>query len=300
MFPASPLVAVPVSVLRDHAAPADSGMAAALFVATTGIDAVWHWRGEWQNITHHVLALLGTAVCLSCGSFGHLILCTTLVLETTGPFYQLLKLRFCSAWLNAHSRELRLLVLLSNLCVRCAYFVWLFLSVLVIAWNDATASELAVCAVCAANCPTGLFLDFGWSERVLRALGPDVNATPRRRSRRIVAGVSAIVCFSGAALLRRSFLPAIVVVNSVHYHIVAPNDPTAFVLDFGYNTVMMTFFSLTQPSVQLLVCVLISASGWYMGSRIARVLPVHAEIWHVTTCHVPAALAICLVDDLRL
>ena len=281
----------------------DSIMAAQLFALTTGIDALWHWCGDWKDIAHHLGAMIGMGVCLSCGSLGHLVLCGTFVLETTGPLYQLLKLRSQSRWLKTHSCELRLSVLFSNLCIRFAYFLWLFLSVVSHVHNKwragstATASEVCVAAVCAVNCVVGTYLDLCWSQRVLRALCAAAKATPSRPKPHVVAGVSAIICFGSTAVLKQSVLPALVVVNSVHYHLIAPYHGVAFAIDIVYNAVMMVFFVVTQLSVQLIVCVVVSVSGWYTGTLISRVLPRHAEWWHCATCHVPAAIGIiCFVD----
>lgn len=304
VFSPQPLVLVPVDTLCVHPAPTDSLMAASLFAFTTGIDVLWHWRGDWKDSAHHFGAMAGMAVCLSCGALGHLVLCATLVLETTGPLYQLLKLRSQSQWLKMHSNELRLLVLCSNLCVRFAYFLWLFLSVAGhvhskwLAGSTATTSEVCVAAVCVVNCIAGSYLDLCWSQRVLHSFKPSAAATSSNPEPHVVAGVSAIVCFGSAAVIKQSLLPALVVVNSVHYHLIAPYHGTAFAIDILYNSCMMAYFVVAQPSVQLIVCVAISVSGWYTGTLIRRVLPIHAEWWHCATCHVPATIGIISLVDL--
>jgi hypothetical protein len=98
------------------------------------------------------------------------------------------------------------------------------------------------------------------------------------------------MCFGTVAWYRQSVLPAVLVVNSLHYHWLAPHSRTAYAVDVGYNAGMVAVHLVTQPSVPLFVCVAVSAGGWHTGVQcVQRWAPQHAELWHGLTCHVSAA-----------
>lgn len=308
VFPPSPLPLMPFSTALWLPAPAYAVQSELLFVAVTCVDVVWHWRSEWTNMAHHVCALVATFGCMWLGGFGHILLCATLILETVGPVYQLLKLRTHSVWLRAHAQEARLCALAINLCVRGAYFLWLGLSVTWWTWQRLTTGQTIdaplaiVCLLGWVNAWFGLVLDALWSGHLVRSLArhsslPAASSATAaltqaaRRGPNWVSGASAALCFGAVAWHRRSVLPTILVVNSLHYHWLAPHSRIAYAIDVGYNAGMMGLHLLTQPSIPLFVCVAVSVGGWYTGVHwVQRWTPQYAEVWHALTCHVPAAL----------
>jgi hypothetical protein len=302
IYPSKPLVVQPFYDVINYPPPSYALQAEGVFCLVTFIDWYWHYHSHWTNNAHHSFALAGTIVSAACGGFGHLLICSTLILETVGPVYQLIKLRSHSLLIQTNIQALRCLAVGINLCIRASYFCWLGLSIIqlqyhaLIGKHTISADVQMLCLLAFVNVCAGLILDRLWSKKLLRIISytnQDQLADYPRARPRWITGISAILCFGTAACYTKSVLPAIVVVNSIHYHILHPSCPVAYYVDISYNLIMMSTHLITQLNIPMFVCASVSVAGWYLGEHhVTPYLPQYADVWHALTCHVPAAAGI--------
>ena len=302
IYPNKPLVLQPFCDVITYAPPPYALQAEGMFCIVTLIDWIWHYQSNWTNNLHHSFALAGTLICAAYGGFGHILICSTLILETVGPVYQLIKLRSHSLLIQTNIHAFRCLAVGTNLCIRASFLCWLGLSVIQLEYGaligtyTISADVHILCLLALVNACTGLILDRLWSKKLLRIISytniDESSSYPQDRPRWIT-GISALLCFGTAAWYTESILPAIVVINSIHYHILRPSCPFAYQVDVSYNMVMITSHLITQLNIPMLVCASVSTAGWYLGEHhIAPYLPQYADVWHSLTCHVPAAAGI--------
>jgi hypothetical protein len=105
----------------------------------------------------------------------------------------------------------------------------------------------------------------------------------------VCIGYGLIACYLG------KYVPMVVALNGLHYHILRPTSTTAFVADVGYNVVAAVYHICLRGSWNTLLFAVVGAFGWWFeraylglpafGGRIV----IGSELWHVLTVQLPCA-----------
>lgn len=316
VFPAQPIVSMTAQQAVAVGPPTYAYAGAFLYMIVDVVDILWHVRDKgWTNMAHHVGSLVGTCVCILLGPPGRLLINCTLILETAGPFYQLLKLRTHSALLQRYASEIRLLVLGINVCLREAYLLWLLMTLTTLAYDSTVASVnwTAIAGViiwCIAL--LGLILDIIWSQCLIRGMRGMHSTSAGVVLTHVVVGV--VACMWTYALYLRSNPIAVIVgtscvwacalyyrssrCNVVHVdaHVAAWDDRVCTIFHVTCAVGSMLPMVVRDPSVPRLVCLAVSIWGGCIGENMQGATPpAYANAWRALTCYVPATVGMVVV-----
>jgi hypothetical protein len=148
------------------------------FLVVNAVDMVAHMHRPYSyTMLHHVVAMVGCALCISAGGFAPSIIRLTLLLEVVGPWYKALSLanQFGVPKTGRLSRCLSVGAIACNVGVRFPFVLWLACTLMghlhkTMTFPEATTSvNIWLWGILVAYCPLTVYVDSKWTERLIHS-----------------------------------------------------------------------------------------------------------------------------------